>query len=333
MGSKLGWLLAGALALLVLGAALWMLFFPGRSSPTKATAAKGVLDLQKTNVSIATVLGAEPSGAGNAGEDYRKAIQLYRLNRKAIEEYTRQQDEAPKAQPPAKTLEVLKQIDAHVAAGADKARMTYALSLTTSKRLQANFFYMPAYDFEDISATLDALLNCHYHNGQFDKALAVLTHSLVLGWHMAEERAILHSVHSCLGIQIRSLNGMRDVYRAGGGASKEKLASIQEYLSAVKTLRDAYDRKAEVLWTPRPHAGDVLNLAEHDQDRACRVQAIVTLGMLRFSAARRSDRRYAMALIERYAAASDPLDVAAAKTARDMAQDDVKNFATQGRRQ
>lgn len=323
MGNKLGWIIAGVLVLVLGGVILKIAVFKSHSAPTSATTRRGVLKLKTLGVSIALIVGSEPSAGGNAAEDYKKAIAVYKQNKRLIEDVI---DNAPKMTggyvPSQPAISALKQIAAHIAAGAKKADMDYFFTLTPKHLKVAYAKHEPIIGLEDIAASTNALTTYYNANKHYDKMLDTLKHQIVMGWHITKERKMLRMCTLGLMIQQENLNSLIDVYNDRNNTALRE--SAQEYLAAVETLLTAYQTKRNIIWSQDPEPGDTFNIIENDEDRCCRVQAILNLGRLRFLCTKEVDLEYIDELIKKYSNSEDPLEAAAAKAAAKMTKDDMK---------
>ena len=329
MGSKLGWILAAVLAIVVLGAILKVIYLPSPSGPTRATLKKGVFDPPALAVSVARAVGYEPSESGNAADDYHEALQQYKKNQSQIDEFLAKRKEFMEGcyLPTPDVMEAVKRIAARVAAGAKKREMKYTF-VYTPKELEVGYVYPPARGFGDLDACLKGLLNYYVFSKETDKAIEVLKSGVVMGWHMTGEKTMLHMVRRGLGVQVPMLNSLHDLIRMRDGRRSDTAGGVSEYLAAVEALRDWYATKHKIVWSASPEAGDIFNVIENDKDRPCRIQAILSLGLLRHGGAGRGDKRKTQQLIEEYAASDDPLFAAAAKAARDMTLKEYNQIAT-----
>ena len=73
----------------------------------------------------------------------------------------------------------------------------------------------------------------------------------------------------------------------------------------------------------------VVAAASGPTHRRVRVQGLLVLGIVKFSAPQRGDVRVAKKLMDRYAASDDPLEAAAAKAARELTREDFRRIGTQ----
>lgn len=326
MGNKLGWVLAGVAVLGVTALVLVVVVFPPASAPTGATLRGGSLDLHLVGVSAAKVIGAVPAGKGNAGDDYRKAIDAHRKHAKLIAEAIGKFGETPRVHPtlPPPALEALEQIASHVAAGAARKEMRFTF-VHTPATFEYGYFYRPTEDLERVAEPL-SLLVYHYRAAKrYADAEKVLRDRFVMGWHMMNERSRTDLVTRGIAIQEQTISSLKTLYRERPGGHAAKIADLAEYATALREVREHYFRKHLIFASANSiEPGDVFNIAVNDKDRAFRVQAILALGRLRFVATRRGDVRRTKKLIERFLESDDPLERAAAVAARDLTPEEYR---------
>ena len=333
MANKIGWIV-GFLLLAGIGGgiAMKLLVFPSQSVQSKETLEPGFSDLIEVDASPTSVLDAAPRAPGNAGDDYHKAVPLFRGLFKEIVRLRRPEINVKitkgREVVPGKTLEVLRKIHAHVAAGAKKKQMKYTF-VHTPKEFQVGFFYLPAADnLQGISESLEVLLWHHLGLQEHARAVAVLQDAYVLGLHMAGERARVDMVQRGLRIQERALMGLDGVYSSWDQAKyAQKLRLIRKQVIAVQAARSRYSRKREIVWSTKPNPGDLYFIVANDKDPAFRVQALLALGVVRFTHAdHRGDMKRTRELLDQYAASSNPLEAAAAKAAKNMTEEDFNDI-------
>lgn len=63
----------------------------------------------------------------------------------------------------------------------------------------------------------------------------------------------------------------------------------------------------------RLDAGDIWNIAENDKNRAWRIQAILAMGLIKFTHASEANTARNNAMLERFLNSKDPLEKAAAQ--------------------
>jgi hypothetical protein len=170
-------------------------------------------------------------------------------------------------------------------------------------------------------------MKAYYRDKDYDRTERIARDMFHLGWHLMTERGHVNLVIVGLEIQTRAqglLQGLYDPNQPKQDADAVKV--IYGYQSDLDAIRSLYHSKLEIVHSPSPHAGDVFNIAENDQDHAWRVQAVITLGIVQHTAGRSDDRRYARRLIERYAASDDAVLAAAARAAGAFTDADRKNY-------
>ncbi len=312
MVKKIGWLL-GAIVV-VGGAAVLGLFLlaPAPSKPTEATLADGAMDLHTVDLPITYVLEQAPCEAGNAGDDYSKAIELMRelgeFSMAGANDFHR--------------------AHRHVAIGAMKKQMRFTF-VHTPDAFEVGYSYKPAQDLLELYTVLSGMAIASVDQAQFERARKIMQDIFVLGHHMVAERARVDMVRKGLYIQSAAVGGLITLHNRSGRTDKLALSRLKEYQDALADLRDFYDAKTRIVWTlSNVSPGDIFNIAANDADRSFRVQAILYLGVLRYNALNDGDVRWANKLIERFSDQDDPLIRAAAKAAAELTVEEFRTVAT-----
>lgn len=353
MGNKTGWIIAGIIVLGVLGIVAIVLLFPphSRPRPTSATLKEGFMDEMAIDASLALVTGAEPTGSGNAGDDYKAAFEARKQHEAALAAFDKQLNRSEydeklnksvmgmtkllkgELTPPADVLDALKVIAGHVQAGAGKGNFDYTFK-HTPKTFEVGYQYVGTIEMQKVYIAMARLMWYHLGLKEYDKAIEIQEDLIVMGRHLANEGVRLHMTEMGLGIQSESAAALIDIY---GRAAKEHKQAAKEYEDKIPPLKK-YRRAVNVtqarvnsvkrLFSSRTiPVGDILHIADNHKDRAVRVQAILFLGRLRFEVAgRRGDIRETRKLIEQYADSSDPFEAAAAKAAADLTEDGWKGL-------
>ena len=319
MGSKVGWIISGALILLFVIAVVIPVAFPTPSKPVKALT-KGFLDVYKISEPVSRAVGAMPSGAGDAGNDYRDAVVVYRANKEEVDNWVNSFASPP---PPNHLPESVQQIVSHVELGAEKGSMKYVF-VHTPKELKVNRFYEPADELNQVANVVVYASHFHANRDEGDRQIELLKALCVFGWHLYEERAHPVIMNYGLGFQMDAASFLAQKYKEMG--LTEQAADADAYYKAITTLLTRFDEKMGVLWNTKPAPGDIFYVAENDADRAWRVRAVLSLGILKFTSTG-ADRRYNKKLIMRYMTDSDPMIAAAAKAARYLMMSDFNMLA------
>ena len=321
MGNRLGWILAGALFVGVLMIVAIHFALP-RSQPDQPGKLKDEdFKLIVPSAPATLVLARLPDGAGNAGEDYRKAVELYSASK------SRMQAAMESADPsglPADVVETLERIAAHVSAGAGKKQMQYAFVAGPSL-IEISYHDPVSKDLFDLGEDLGLLTAYYVRREEYAKAEKVLLDQFTLGLHMMNERSRADAVRRGMTLQAEAVGNLAGVLRDRGGEHAKKIPSLREYLDSLNTARSAYDDKIEVIWTPAPNPVDVFAVIEKDEDPSWRVEAILVLGILRYTQADRSETvRRIERLLDEYASGGGKIEAAAAKAARDLTIEDFR---------
>jgi hypothetical protein len=191
------------------------------------------------------------------------------------------------------------------------------------KELAVSYYTPAADDFSALAFALEKLAARCAAAGKTAQAREVLGHELTMGNHLVQERSL--PAMSIRGIQIEQA-AMARTAALLTSRDADAMAAMRECLSSMEDFLDAAGAKAAVVWNPRPHPGDVCRIAEFDADRSWRVQAILSLGVVRHTAERDVDARRAMEIIRRYAQSSDPLESSAAKAAENISAMQVRSL-------
>jgi len=336
VGNKTGWIIAGVLVLGVLGIIVKAIVFPSPTSPTSVTLKSDFMDEVTVAVPITTVIGALPAEPGNAGVNYRAAFDAFKANRDPIVNFLETEDiitKLAKGQepPPVTVLSTLEEVRKHVLAGTAKRLedFKYTMTCTDKKDFEVGYWYQGTFDLGNVVQCLHALVLYQYGQKQYAEAAKTETAMLVMGWHMANERARVHMTLTGLEIQIEALGGLTTVNRKWGEEHAAKNKAIDDYQSAVEVALVSLKERLPVFQAVSIEPGDILNVAENHKDRAIRVQGILFLGRLRHEVpGNRGDMRATRRLIDHYISDGDEYEAAAAKAAKDMTKEQWENLST-----
>ena len=326
MSTKFGWIAAGLFALAIGGFILKQTVFPSPTRPSITTRRTGFMDRIEVDASITDILGALPTGGGNAGDDYHQAVTIYLAAKQAIEDAiidlgkgadTGHED----------ALAALNGMYGHISSGAKKKEMKYLL-VHAPKELRVGRKLPEIETLSEVAACMDLLAFYNLANNRLRQAEAIYKDLMIMGWHMAAARSHYHMVTTGFGIQRMGAQGLQSVYRTMGGSFKQRVEALEEYRSAARETGYAYTEKLDLLWKTKPHPGDVFNIAENDKDRAWRVQGVLAMGILRYTTGRRGDTKYNTRLLEEFAKDKDPLLAAAAKAARELTEPEFNLLGT-----
>jgi len=309
VGNLAGWIISGVLVALVILVLVIPLAFPRTSPPESALLKAGYLDTYQVKTPISVVTGGAPSGSGDAGKDYAQAASIYRNNRHELADINQL---VPLSELPDPMPASAHQLAEHILAGASKAKMTYTF-VHTSHELTVGFDYPPA---KELFYVANVALNVAERLRETDTEAAIkLAQAVcVMGWHMFNERAIADMEMQGLWIQASAADALGQLYKKSFQADRAR--AVGAYSDAVMLLyNDCVDKRSKLCAT-QVNPGNVFHIAQHDADRAWRVRAVLSLGMVKFAARETGDKRANKRLILRYMEDSDPLIKAAAIAAR-----------------
>lgn len=339
IASKAGWIVAGFFALVVLVVIGYFILFPPSSGRTPATFNPQILKLKQVGVSPEVVLGSVPAAPGNAATDYNNAVLAMQTDLALIGKYIGEGDDLdddlddqddPKSRwnIPPKALAVLQEIASHVQAGAEKADMKYTF-IYTPKNFRVHYRYKPANDLEKLTSALDTLASVYVDEKNYAEAEAVLKAEFTMGWHMVKERIRVYMGVCGLRVQDMALSGLRKLYLVWPGEHTKRVKPVEDYRDSVQRLLGIWREKGEIVWNTKPNPGDIFYIIENDEDRAWRLQGLLTLGLIRFTAmGSRGDKRRLERLVDKYSGGDDPYLAAAAKAARDWTIEEFNVIGT-----
>jgi len=345
VGNKAGWIIAGVIVLVIGAIVVKVVIFPSPTDPTSTTRAKGFMDELPTDTSLALLTGTLPGGSGNAGDDYKAALDAITRHKVIFDAFEkvlardRGQGERDLVKGelavPADVIAAWKEIAAHLKAGASKGSFEYTLKHTPAT-FEVGYRFRGTVDLINIQQTLARLVWFHLGQKDYDAAIDLQKDLIVMGWHMGREGARLHMTDSGLAFQGQLAGDLARFYFQGASKVKETDADkaqkytdasdqVKKFMQSVGMARSRLRAVNHVFASTKIPIGDILNIAEKHKDRAVRVQAILFLGRLRFEiSGHRGDTRYTKKLIDQYASSSDPFEAAAAKAARDLTEDGWK---------
>ncbi len=326
MGNKIGWIVAGVLVLALIGFVVYKASSPTLQPATSETSAD-MLEFHPLNVSPSLFLEAGPIGVGNAGDDYAKAIALYKANAPAIRDAVDKIDSLQNRSfvPKATTMTIMRQILEHVNAAGTKKDMKFTL-VHTPKDFVVKGTYRPADDLSRVWRALCFLATVEFYANNYPAMEKILQAEFTLGYHMVNERARARAMWDGSVIQQTALNDLEKLYTNWEPEKHTKqVEGIRTYNRELDSFRVFIEKKYGTIWKNPPMPGDLYRIVEMDKDRAFRVDALLCLGVARFTHTKfPPDQKKIAALLEQFEKSSDPLEAAAAVAARKLNDDTVK---------
>ena len=104
------------------------------------------------------------------------------------------------------------------------------------------------------------------------------------------------------------------------------LEKIQAWASAITEVERAFREKDNIISAAEPHIGDLLNIAQHDQDLTFRVAATLKLGVMQYNPGNRGNQRVILQTLTETANATEPLLAQAGKAAQAVTREQVRKL-------
>ena len=321
MGNKLGWILAGVFGLVIAIVLVKVLAFPSPTPPTRATTGAGMLTLQKPLKPLTTLLPAEPDGAGNAADDYRRAWKIYDENSQAVKDMFKHYTKVIKGEYHLTDDDValLNRIAGPIAAGAAKREMTYY----SPDKMEIPYWPAESDQFQNLAEVAQMLFVHHAGKGEagYPAAEKCMFDVLVMSHHLIQERARLDIVRTGVGLQKNACELLGQLY--GKWSKPDRARAAADYRAGLRDISGTYTDLYGVIWQLKrqksggfgPNPGDVFNLVANHADRAVRVEAILGLGVVKLSCGSKGDHKRVRALINQKLNSDDPIEQVAAKCA------------------
>lgn len=291
---KIDIIISLVLVLLVGGIVFLALNTPpdGPSSKTSQTQ----LALQTLPADLPEVFAPAPQGQGNAGELYEKLAAYYTANARQIEGRN----------PPQRMIDSLTQ---QVIAAADTP---YEKQDFLDDQYPPEPGASPAFGgaLETIPMLVlrDALDS--KNNARIDRASRAVW---IMGQRAFEKGNHLYIRRQGLNMMQFALSAKQQAIPADDADAK---AAVAAWSSAISAIVSNWDSKMQIIWSVKQHKGDLLNIAQNDQDPTFRVAATAWLGVAKFNPGNRGNEKAIARLIES-SKESDDADIARAAQAAD----------------
>ena len=330
-GNKTGWIISAIIVVLE-GLGMYALYTVSQpSDPTKLgeQAAKYTLELPVPPRPLASSFMTDNSQPGS-GEMYLKAIQDYRAHQKDYEAFYARKDFLPKPNqkvdpaavpaPPEELAGIKLLKDATKFANArpfsgDAAKYGEIINYQTNKQA-----------LED----LGQVVNCTWHMGRWQRAKG----------NVAEARACVQAIYS-LGVKLYDERLMFEECEKGLGFINMGAADLAVLDAAQKAALTDYKEQEQTFYNDRlkpvqkathiinANTGDLIAFARHGGDRMWRIEAMLALGRVKFTADRVGDQKSAVRVLK--AIANDPTEEPTVHFAAKLAADlTVEEFRLQG---
>jgi hypothetical protein len=184
-------------------------------------------------------------------------------------------------------------------------------------RLNAEPYYTDALVLMPVSMALHA--ERLKDQGQRAEAIRLERAIFALGQRVFEKCIRMH--HRYQGLRAMAV-AATDLYNWSAG-DEALSAEIDPWADpngtyALGKVVDQWKDKAEIVQTLKPQVGDLLNVAENDQDLSWRIEAVLALGARKRNPGTRGNRRAILNAIEKYRNSSNPLIAQAAQASHDL---------------
>jgi hypothetical protein len=304
------------------------------------------MELKVPQTPLDAIIPAAPTGVGNAADDYAKAMVFYKQHKEEIDKtadiapYNAATAAAdPWANPDFKACRDLADI---VAEGTKKAEMHYTFVMTP-KKLKPYFQVDYAWEMHDIAIGAHQCFLVHMDRKEYPQAEKRLQEMFILGWHMFNERALADMSMQGIDVMLATMSrqggdlpGFQELYQRWPEGAKDRIRSFDEYANELRGILEYDKQKKRLLWDSLPsnlsragdqfYPGDVLAMAEKERDHAWKVQAVLTLGPMKYRAVGRGDIKNALSLIQKYLRSDDPLLKAAAECSNELTRDQYQRL-------
>jgi hypothetical protein len=327
MGGKAGWIIAGVLVVFVAVLVIYLVFFPSPSDPTMATRAKGFMEIKAPKVDIQKVIGLNPSGPGNAADDYIKVVNLFKdsANSELLGEAVDVLEGDMQATLPANLLDLLTKAADLCKPALTKKDMQFTFH-HTPKKFRGLRWADGRLGFVDVHFALQYLRIHHYRKKEISKALELLRQQFVLGWHVMNERVRGELTITGMDIQLDAADTLVRFFTPEQAPNQD---AIRRYHSELSDARAAMESKNRVVWDSEFAPGDAFNILRHDEDRTWRVETLLAMCKMKVEGRiyERGDTKLFQKLLGENLAGGDPFLQAAAETLRDCTREQVQSWA------
>lgn len=139
------------------------------------------------------------------------------------------------------------------------------------------------------------------------------------------ERMLRHSVrmrNRVAGLELMQRGGIALYNWSDDPVAKG--VPIEKWVDPLRDFERRWRDKLKVVMAIRPHLGDLINVAAHDQDRSYRVEAVLALGYAKFAAGHRGNLNAIHRLLKSLETSDDKLLAGAARAATDFTREELR---------
>ncbi len=158
--------------------------------------------------------------------------------------------------------------------------------------------------------------------GDREEAMVLAQAVWALGQRMFESNVRLYN--RVVGLDMMESAGMMLYEMADDSGPKTQ--ALADWSQTIKDIRRAWQAKMKIVLHLDPQIGDLINIALHDKDRTFRVEATLRLGLFKYAAKRRADRRAVLDAITSAMGSEDALIAEAARVADALTLEEKRRF-------
>lgn len=101
---------------------------------------------------------------------------------------------------------------------------------------------------------------------------------------------------------------------------------LLRWAEALDAVQLAWQEKVKLVMSVDPHIGDLLNIAQHDEDKTFRVAATLRLGIIKYAPGHRGNSRAIQRAIDEAMADDDPMIARAGEAADDLTREQMRRL-------
>ena len=161
-----------------------------------------------------------------------------------------------------------------------------------------------------------------YERGETAEAIDATRAVFVLGLRAFTHNDLLYPRYT--GLRIMNTAGQQ-LYNWAGDESVDADRLVR-WAEALDAVQNAWEPKVQIVMAVRPHIGDLLNLAQHDEDLTFRIAAIHRLGIIKFAPRHRGNRRAIGRALDQAMEDENPLISNAAHAANALTRDEMRRL-------
>ncbi len=163
----------------------------------------------------------------------------------------------------------------------------------------------------------------HYQEGNVARAVLITRAVWALGQRAFENNMRLYNRSQGLTVMLDA--GDR-LFHWSGEVDPDSVENVRQWMGVVHEVDKVWRNKYELLSRLKPHIGDLLNIARHDEDPSFRIAAVLKLGQVKFNPGGRGNNRVIMDTIEEAKADPDPLIVQAGIAAASLTPEQLRKL-------